>query len=166
MSWHKITLPLLTHQIDPQVVEIGKWVWDIYEKENKPAGFAMFHATRGSERGLNDKMLVYLSPVATELCHEVVSEKYELEPCGLPARDEPNMAYVFGDPLVMGHLKVNFEPEPGTVEWDRHQEAQRKIREGEERQAQWEAEYAAKQAEAAKGEGDQAEDTRADSAQA
>ena len=142
MSWHKITLPLLT-DIDPKVVEIGKLVYDVYEKENKPGGFAMFHATRGSEKGLNDKQLIYLSPVAAELCREVISEKYELEACGVPARDEPDMAYVSGDPLVMKDLKEKFEPEPGTVEWDREQERLRLEREGEEIQARWEAEHAA-----------------------
>jgi hypothetical protein len=142
MSWHKITLPLLT-DIDPKVVEIGKLVYDVYEKENKPGGFAMFHATRGSEKGLNDKQLIYLSPVAAELCREVISEKYQLEPCGVPARDEPDMAYVSGDPLVMKDLKEKFEPEPGTVEWDREQERLRLEREGEELQARWEAEHAA-----------------------
>jgi hypothetical protein len=142
MAWHKITLPLLT-DIDPKVVEIGKLVYDVYEKENKPGGFAMFHATRGSEKGLNDKQLIYLSPVAAELCREVISEKYELEPCGVPARDEPDMAYVSGDPLVMKDLKEKFEPEPGTVEWDREQERLRLEREGEELQARWEAEHAA-----------------------
>jgi hypothetical protein len=142
MSWHKITLPLLT-DIDPKVVEIGKLVYDVYEKENKPGGFAMFHATRGSEKGINDKQLIYLSPVAAELCREVISEKYELEPCGVPARDEPDMAYVSGDPLVMKDLKEKFEPEPGTVEWDREQERLRLEREGEELQARWEAEHAA-----------------------
>ena len=164
MSWHKITLPLLG-EIDPKVVEIGKIVWEICEKENIPAGFAMLHATRGSVKGLDDKMLVYLSPVATELCREALSEKYELEPCGVPARNEPDVAYVFGDPQVMSELKVWFEPEPGTVEWDREQERLRLEREGEEMQAKWEAEYAA-QLEAAKAEAAKAESDRADSAQA
>jgi len=142
MSWHKITLPLLT-EIDPKVVEIGKIVYDVYEKANKPAGFAMFHATRGSVKGWDDKMLVYLSPVAAEACREVISEKYELEPCGVPALNEPDMAYVSGDPMVMKDLKEKFEPEPGTVEWDREQERLRFEREGEEIQAKWEAEHAA-----------------------
>ena len=164
MSWHKITLPLLG-DIDPKVVEIGKIVWEICEKENTPAGFAMFHATRGSVGGWDDKMLVYLSPVASELCREALAGKYELEPCGVPARNEPDVAYVFGDPVVMGDLKEYFEPEPGTVEWDRYQEEQRKIREGEEMQARWEAEYAAQMA-AAKAESEQGDADRADSAQA
>ena len=95
MSWHKVTLPLLG-EIDPQVVEIGKWVYDIYVDENKPAGFAMLQATRGSYKGLDEKMLIYLSPVATELCRETVKEKYKLEPCGVPACNEPDVAFVFG----------------------------------------------------------------------
>ena len=154
MSWHKITLPLLT-EIDPKVVEIGKLVYEVYDKENKPSGFAMFHATRGSVKGWDDKQLVYLSPVASELCREVLSEKYELEPCGVPAVNEPDMAYVSGDMHVMKDLKEKFEPDPGTVEWDREQERLRLEREGEEMQAKWEAEHAAQQAakaEAAKAE--------------
>ena len=161
MSWHKVTLPLLG-EIDPQVVEIGRWVYDIYVEENKPEGFAMLHATRGSVKGLDDKMLVYLSPVATELCRETVSEKYQLEPCGVPACNEPDVAFVFGDPAVLSQLKEKFEPEPGTVEWDQQQEALRKAQEDEELQARWEAEQAAL-AEAAAAEA-QAEQTRVESA--
>ena len=47
---------------------------------------------------------VYLSPVASSLCANI-AEKYSLEPCKAPARDEPNMAFVFGDPRVMGQLR-------------------------------------------------------------
>jgi hypothetical protein len=43
----------------------------------------------------------------------------------------------------MKDLKEKFEPEPGTVEWDREQERLRLEREGEELQARWEAEHAA-----------------------
>ena len=103
MSWHKITLKLLPH-IDPQVVEIGKLGWEVFERENKPAGFAMLHATRASETDMDDTFLVYLSPVASELCTEI-AERYTLEPCDVPARDEPDAAWVFGDPLVKGWLK-------------------------------------------------------------
>ena len=119
MSWHKITLPL-TMEIDPEVVKIGKLGWACFERENKPAGFAMFHASRGSEDETQEKRLVYLSPVASELCREI-AEEYTLEPCGVPAADEPNMIYVFGDPHVMGQLKQHFEPEEGTFEWKREQ---------------------------------------------
>lgn len=114
MSWQKIILPL-TNVIDPNVVEIGKLGWACYERENKPAGFAMFHASRGSKQGLDDKRLVYLSPVAASLCTEI-AEKFTVEPCEAPARDEPDMAFVLGDPLVMGHLQDKYEPEPGSWE--------------------------------------------------
>ena len=112
MSWHKITLPITSiNEIDPKVVEIGKLAWACYEKENKPAGFGMFHATRGSNPAEHDTRLVYLSPVAYEACREAIGERYTLEPCDVPARDEPGMIWVFGDPLVMGHLKDKWEPE-------------------------------------------------------
>jgi hypothetical protein len=107
MSWHRIVLPLTTN-IDPDVVRIGKLGWDCYEKENKPAGFAMFHATAGTKDGVDDKWFVYLSPVAASLCKEI-AENYKVEPCDVPARDEPNMAFVFGDPLVMGQLQDSYE---------------------------------------------------------
>ena len=115
MSWYKITFPLATTENDPKVVEIGKIAWDVFEKENKPAGFAMLHATRGSFDGLHDLRLVYLSPVAAELCKEV-AEKYTLEPCDVPSRFEPDIYWLFGDPLVKNELRDTFEPEPGTVE--------------------------------------------------
>jgi hypothetical protein len=107
MSWHRIVLPL-TVEIDPEVVRIGKLGLECYARENQPAGFAMFHATRGSEGGLDDKRIVYLSPVASELCKEI-AENYQLEPCETPARDEPDIAYVFGDPLMMGQLQDKYE---------------------------------------------------------
>ena len=114
MSWHKITLPL-TLDIDPEVVKIGKLGWECYERENKPEGFAMFHATRGSQDECHDTRLVYLSPVASELCTEI-AESYKLEACDVPARDEPNVAFVFGDPLMMGHLRDKYEPEQESQE--------------------------------------------------
>jgi hypothetical protein len=107
MSWHRIVLPL-TVEIDPEVVRIGKLGLECYERENKPVGFAMFHATRGSEGGLDDKRIVYLTPVAAELCKEI-AENYQLEPCERPARDEPDIAYVFGDPRMMGQLQDKYE---------------------------------------------------------
>jgi hypothetical protein len=103
MSWNRIVLPLST-EICPDTVEIGKLGWEVYRQENEPAGFAMFHATIGSEDGLNDKRVVYLSPVASSLCKNI-AEKFPLEPCKTPARDEPNMAFVFGDPRMMGQLR-------------------------------------------------------------
>jgi hypothetical protein len=112
MSWHKITLPIPNmKEIDPKVVEIGDLARACYEKENKPAGFGMFHASRGSNPSEHDTRFVYLSPVAYEVCHEAIGERYTLEPCDVPARDEPGMIWVFGDPLVMGHLKDKWEPE-------------------------------------------------------
>lgn len=112
MSWHKITLPIPpTKDIDPKVVEIGDLVRACWEQENKPAGFGWFHASRGSNPMEHDTRLIYLSPVASEVCREVLSERYTLEPCDVPARDEPSMIWVFGDPLVMGMLKDKWEPE-------------------------------------------------------
>ena len=124
MSWHKITLPLMTFDIDPQVVEIGDLAREAYIRENQPKGFGMLHATRGSKAGHEDKFLVYLSPVAYELCGEKIGERYTLEPCDVPARDEPDIAWVFGDPLVKNELKDKFEPEPGTFEWENAQALQ------------------------------------------
>ena len=113
MSWHRIVLPLTridrtTNETSPDVVRIGQLGWDCYQRENKPEGFAMFHATEASEDGLNDKWVVYLSPVAASLCTEIAAD-YKLEPCDVPARDEPDIAYVFGDPLVMGWLQESYE---------------------------------------------------------
>lgn len=123
MSWLKFTLPL-SAAIDPVVVDIGNIARACYEKEKQPEGFAMFHATRAGEHEDDDKRLVYLSPVAAELCREV-TEKYTFEPCEVPARDEPNMAFVFGDPRVMGHLADRYEPSP--IEALRPQYANRNI---------------------------------------
>jgi hypothetical protein len=144
MSWHKITLPLL-NVVNPTVVHIGDLAKAVYEKENKPAGFAMFHATRASVDDMNDKFLIYLTPVASELCTEI-AENFTLEPCDVPARDEPDVAFVFGDPLMKGQLKDKFEPEPGTVEWTRMEKVRlAKIRAQEEYEAA-QAELAAKAA--------------------
>ena len=104
MSWHRIVLPL-QNESSPKIVDIGKLGWVCFERENKPEGFAMFHATEPSEGGSDDKFIVYLSPVATEVCKEELAESYTLEPCEVPANDEPNMIYVFGDPRVMGQLR-------------------------------------------------------------
>src|SRR6478609_11536304 len=82
MSWHKITLPIPpTKEIDPKVVEIGDIAKDCYQTANKPAGFGMLHATRGSNPLEHDTRLVYLSPVAYEVCSEAIGEHYTLEPC-------------------------------------------------------------------------------------
>jgi hypothetical protein len=109
MSWHKISLPLTT-DIDPKVVEIGNLARACYEEQNKPEGFGMLHAARSDDGGLTGTRLVYLSPVASELCSEI-AELYTLEPCEVPARDEPDIKWVFGDPRVMGQLKDKYEPE-------------------------------------------------------
>ena len=144
MSWYKITFPLMTTEDDPNVVEIGKIAWDVYQKENEPEGFGLIHATRGSFDGMNDLRLVYLSPVAAELCKEV-AEKYTLEPCDVPSRYEPDVHWVFGDPLVKNQLKDTFEPEPGTVEEARLQAQLTEIAAG---QAEYERLQALAQAEA------------------
>ena len=112
MSWHKIELPIPPmKEIDPKVVEIGDLAKACYEKENKPAGFGMLHASRGSDSMEHDTRLVYLSPVAYEVCREAIGEHYTLEPCEVPARDEPGIIWVFGDPLVMGMLRDRYELE-------------------------------------------------------
>ena len=115
MSWHKITLPIPpTKDIDPKVVEIGDLAKTRWEEENRPDGFGMFHASRGVDELEHDTRLIYLSPVASEVCREVLSEKYTLEPCDVPARDESGMIWVFGDPLVMGMLKDKWDREAET----------------------------------------------------
>jgi hypothetical protein len=67
----------------------------------------MFHATEGPGRGDDeDHFIVYFSPVAAESCSEAVSD-YALEPCEAPHRNEPNIAFVFGDPRVMNALRTD-----------------------------------------------------------
>jgi hypothetical protein len=103
MSWNRILLPLNPENC-PHTVEIGQMAWDCYRREKEPAGFAMFHASILSENGTDDKRAVYLTPVASTVCAEI-AEKYPFEPCKPPARDEPNIAFVFGDPRMMGQLR-------------------------------------------------------------
>ena len=98
-------------EIDPKVVEIGNLAKECWERENKPAGFGMFHASRGSNPNEHDTRFIYLSPVASEVCREALSEDYTLEACDVPARDEPGIIWVFGDPQVMAMLKEKWEPE-------------------------------------------------------
>ena len=105
MSWNRIVLPVKL-EICPDTVAIGNLAWDCYRRANEPEGFALFHATddQSGEGDTNTRMIIYFSPVASEVCREI-SEKYPFEPCKTPARDEPSMAYVFGDPRVMGQLR-------------------------------------------------------------
>jgi hypothetical protein len=103
MSWNKIVLPL-TLDTCPDTVRIGEMAWDCYRRANQPEGFALFHAAAGPGDGTIDQRIVYFSPVASEVCREI-GEHYPLEPCKTPARDEPNVAYVFGDPRMMGQLR-------------------------------------------------------------
>lgn len=69
--------------------------------------------------------------MAAELCKEV-AEKYTLEPCDVPSRNEPDIYWVFGDPQVKNQLKETFEPEPGTVEAARLEAQRAEIARGEE----------------------------------
>jgi len=116
MSWNRITLPLeydIKDAVDPRVVEIGNIGWACYDKANRPAGFAMFHAARGTDN-YTHTFVIYLSPLTSELCKEEIekaSENYKLVPCEAPFRDEPYVSFVFGDPLVMGWLRDKYEPE-------------------------------------------------------
>jgi len=104
MSWQRIVLPFTT-EINPDMVEIGKRAMECYRQEKQPEGFAMFHATSGPGRGDHeDRFIVYFSPVAAIACSSAVSD-YTLEPCEVPHHNEPNIAFVFGDPKVMGALR-------------------------------------------------------------
>lgn len=105
MSWNKILLSLQAENCSETIVEIGNLAWECYRREKEPEGFAMFHATDSTENGgLGEEFIVYLSPIASSVCDKI-SEKYPLEACNTPARDEPNMAFVFGDPRMMGKLR-------------------------------------------------------------
>lgn len=104
MSWQRIVLPFTT-ETNPDMVEIGKVAWECYRNEKQPEGFAMFHATEGPGKGdEEDKFIVYFSPVAAAACSEAVSN-YTLEPCEVPHHNEPNIAFVLGDPRVMNALR-------------------------------------------------------------
>ena len=107
MSWNRIVLPL-TGDTSPETVEIGNLGWEVYRQEQEPVGFAMFHVTHIDEQGREATRIVYLSPVASDLCQNV-AKKYSLEPCKVPARDEPNIAFVFGDPRMMGQLRDSMD---------------------------------------------------------
>src|SRR5262249_55698132 len=100
MSWQRIVITFTT-DINPDLVEIGKRAWEVFQNEKQPEGFAMFHATEGPGRGDDDDhWIVYFSPVAAKTCAPVVKD-YTLEPCDAPYYNEPNIAFVFGDPKVM-----------------------------------------------------------------
>src|SRR5262249_46946306 len=102
MSWNRIKFSLKIENCQETIIDIGNLGWECYHREKEPEGFAMFHATDSRENGgLGNEFIVYLSPVASAVCDKI-SEKYELEECRTPARDEPNMAFVFGDPRMMG----------------------------------------------------------------
>jgi len=68
----------------------------------------MFHVTIVDGAGREAERIVYLSPVASSLCQNI-AEKYECEPCRVPARDEPNIAFVFGDPRTMRQLRDSMD---------------------------------------------------------
>ena len=70
----------------------------------------MFHAARGMHGEPDSKFIVYLSPVASELCSEIF-ESYTFEPCEVPARDEQDIAFVLGDPRTMGQLEETCLPD-------------------------------------------------------
>ena len=107
MSWNRIVLPLNMENC-PDTIEIGNLGWEVYRREKEPVGFAMFHAALVDDAGEPVKRVVYLSPVASSLCRNI-AEKYPLEPCKAPARDEPKMAFVFGDPRMMGQLRDSMD---------------------------------------------------------
>jgi hypothetical protein len=109
MSWNRILLSLKDETCQESIVDIGNRAWDCYRREKEPAGFAMFHATDSlANGGLGDEFIVYLTPVASSVCSEI-SDKYPFEKCQIPARDEPNMAFVFGDPRMMGNLRESVD---------------------------------------------------------
>ena len=107
MSWNRIVLPM-EDDPNPETIEIGNMGWEVYRREKEPAGFAMFHVTFADETGRKYERIVYLSPIASELCRNI-AEKYSLEPCKPPARDESNIMFVFGDPRMMGQLRDSVE---------------------------------------------------------
>ena len=109
MSWHKTTFPS-TSADHPDVLNIGKLVTEAFYRANKPQGFGMFHAKRGVPDQPGAIIIVYLSPVASEACPEIF-ESYTFEPCGPPARNEQNIAFVVGDPWTMTLLREWFEDE-------------------------------------------------------
>jgi hypothetical protein len=115
MSWHKTTFPS-TSADNPDVLRIGNLGAEAFYRENKPQGFGMFHAKRGIPDQPGSILIVYLSPVASEMCPEL-RESYTWEPCEAPARDEQDMAWVLGDPWTKNLLREWFvEPQPRPTE--------------------------------------------------
>jgi len=107
MTWERIVVPFTT-EISPDMVEIGRRGLECFVKDERPEGWAMFHATEGPGRGdEQDHFIVYFSPVAAASCREAVSGDYTLEPCEVPHHNEPNVSFVFGDPKVMAVLRTD-----------------------------------------------------------
>ena len=121
MSWHKTTFPS-TSADHPDVLNIGKLFTEAFYRANKPQGFGMFHAKRGVPDQPGAIIIVYLSPVASEGCPEIF-ESYEFEPCGPPARNEQNIAFVVGDPWTMTLLREWFEDERPLLLTDEERQA-------------------------------------------
>lgn len=107
MPWHRVVLPLQV-EIDPNVVKMGDIAKACWQKAGFPEGFGMFHATDGPSMDEQDKFIVYLTPVAAELCGPEIAESYKIEPCAPMACDEPNAAYVFGDPRTKSLLQESY----------------------------------------------------------
>ena len=136
MSWHKTTFPS-TSEFNPDVINIGKLGKEAYEKANKPRGFGMFHAKRGVPDQPGAILIVYLSPVASEVCTEIL-ESYKFEPCEVPARNEQDMAFVLGDPVSMSLLQEWFggERQLNLTDEEREAMAKEKAQAEEAQQAQ------------------------------
>ena len=130
MSWHKTTFPS-TSEHHPDVINVGKLVTDAFYKAEKPQGFGMFHAKRGIPDQPGAILIVYLSPVASELCPEIF-ESYKFEPCEAPARNEQDIAFVVGDPWSMSLLQEWFGGERPLMLTDEERQAM----EAEKQQAQ------------------------------
>jgi hypothetical protein len=96
MSWHKIAFPSTTDD-NPDVLKIGQLAGEGFFRADKPQGFGMYHAKRGVPNQPDAIIIVYLSPVACEVCPEIF-ESYKFEPCEAPALNEQDIAFVIGDP--------------------------------------------------------------------
>ena len=114
MSWHKTTFPS-TSEDHPDVLNAGRLATEAFMKANKPQGFGMFHAKRGVPDAPGAILIVYVTPVASEVCTELF-ETYKFEPCEAPFTGEQNMAYVLGDPWSMTLLQETRFPVQPTAE--------------------------------------------------